>query len=153
MSFLKDQMDADRAIVEAIRDNPVGTALARLIVEGLQQARFTGFGEWDQARYVAHLALQAGWQPPVATEPETTAPRPFAKGDWVLVTLPAQDQAFERYSGKVGQIVWLDEEGGYAVAMDGGIGRDRGLRAVTEELTLVPAPNLEPTEAGAAPID
>lgn len=144
MSFLKDRIDADRSIVEAVRDNPVGAALARLIVEGMRQARFAGFGDWDQARYVAHLALEAGWQPPIAA-PDALEPRPFAVGDWVLVTLPAGDPSFDRYSGRVGRITHRDEDGGYAVATDGKTGRESGVRAVTGELTLVTAP----AEAGA----
>lgn len=143
MSFVKDRIDADRAIVEAIRDNPDGTALARLIVEGMQQARFTGFGDWDQARYVAHLALQAGWNAPVA---ELAAPedRPFALGDWALITLPAHDP-FVHYSGQVGKITHtVDGEGGYVLKVGSG-----SLRAVAEELTLVTASPAMPAEAGA----
>jgi hypothetical protein len=133
-----------RAIVDAIRDNPDGTALARLIVNGIENARFEGLGGiWDQARYVADLALKAGWQPPVVE----TAPgevRPFAVEDSVLITLPADDPC-EHYSGQVGKITHAaDDEGGYIVKVGTGT-----LRALPDELTLVAAP-AEPAEAGVA---
>ena len=143
MTFLSEHRKAVRATVDAIRDNPDGTALARLIVDGMAQARFEGLSDWDQGRYVADLALKAGWQPPAA-ESAPAEVRAFAVEDTVLVTLPADDPC-AHYSGQVGKITHaVDVEGGYIVKVGAGT-----LRALPDELTLVAAP-AEHAVAGAS---
>lgn len=144
MSILSDHSKAVRATVDAIRDNPAGTALARLIVEGMSQARFEGLSEWDQGRYVADLALKAGWQLPVAADEATAADAPLEVGEWVLVTLPPHDPC-EQDSGKVGKIVRLDGEHGYIVHFPGKDRPESGLRTVAAELTRHAAPEAAET--------
>lgn len=50
-----------REIVDAVRDDEALTKLARTIKESISDARWQGLGEWDQARYAAHLLSAAGF--------------------------------------------------------------------------------------------
>lgn len=139
MSFLAESSKAVRELVEAVRDNPAGTALARLIEGKMSEARFEGLGDWDQARYVAHFALQAGWTPPADILSEVPGERPLAVGDWVLVTLPPNDPCVQD-SGKVGKIIRRDEDHGYIIHIPGKDRSEGGLRTVESELTRHAAP-------------
>ena len=143
MSFLSDRSEAVRELVEAVRDNPAGTALARLIVDKISWARFEGLGDWDQARYVAHFALEAGWTPPVALNPDAPGEAPLSVGDWVLVTLPPDDP-YSQDSGKVGKIIRRDDDLGFIVHFPEKDRPEGGLRAVASELTPHAAPATEP---------
>jgi len=42
-------------IVDAVRDDAELTEIARTVHAALREARWQGLGDWDQARYVAHV--------------------------------------------------------------------------------------------------
>ncbi len=48
-------------IVDAVRDDEGLTKLARTIKEAFNEAVFAGLGEWDQARYAAHMLAANGY--------------------------------------------------------------------------------------------
>ena len=54
--------DELRKIVDEVRDDPDRRDMSRIIEREYSQARFEGFGEWDQARLVAHHLHTAGYR-------------------------------------------------------------------------------------------
>jgi hypothetical protein len=51
-------------IVDEVRDDPARRDMSRIIEREQSMARFQGFGEWDQARLVAHNLHAAGYRKP-----------------------------------------------------------------------------------------
>ena len=42
-------------IVDEVRDSPALTEAARKVHAALREARWQALGDWDQARYIAHV--------------------------------------------------------------------------------------------------
>jgi hypothetical protein len=59
--------DELKKIVDEVRDDPARRDLSRIIEREYSQARREGFGEWDQARLVAHHLHAAGYRKIEAT--------------------------------------------------------------------------------------
>ncbi|MDQ1053195.1 hypothetical protein QE394_001123 [Arthrobacter sp. SORGH_AS 212] len=62
------ERDELNRIVDEVRDDPARRDMSRIIEREYSQARFEGFGEWDQARLVAHRLHSSGYRKPPVIE-------------------------------------------------------------------------------------